>query len=92
MPLLLRWGLVAMLHLNRSVGHVLQKQVFGASPKFSKFVHHLYALCVYDVGMKRSNYFLPEPLIEQLKKLATERDVSVSELVRQAIHEFLKRQ
>jgi predicted transcriptional regulator len=42
--------------------------------------------------MKRSNYFLPEPLIEQLKKLATERDVSVSELVRQAIQEFLKRQ
>jgi metal-responsive CopG/Arc/MetJ family transcriptional regulator len=42
--------------------------------------------------MKRVNYFLPEPLLEQLKKLADQRDVSVSELVRQAIQEFLKRQ
>ena len=47
---------------------------------------------MYDVGMKRTNFFLPDPVITELKKLAEARDVSVSELVRQAIVEFLKRQ
>jgi metal-responsive CopG/Arc/MetJ family transcriptional regulator len=42
--------------------------------------------------MKRVNYYLPEPLIQQLLELSKLRDVSVSELVRQAISEFLKKQ
>ena len=40
----------------------------------------------------RSNYYIPEPQIERLRKLAQKRDVSVSELVRRAIEEYLKRE
>ena len=41
---------------------------------------------------KRVNYYIPEPLIERLKKLATKRDVSVSELVRRALEEFVTKE
>jgi metal-responsive CopG/Arc/MetJ family transcriptional regulator len=41
--------------------------------------------------MKRTNVFLPEPLIERLKALAAKKDVGMAELIRQAIEEFLTR-
>ncbi len=42
--------------------------------------------------MIRSNFFLPEPLIAALRDLAKRTDLSVSEHVRRAIAEYLKRQ
>lgn len=47
---------------------------------------------MYNVGMIRTNVFLPEPLLARLRKLAAQRDVSVAELIRLAITEYLKRQ
>jgi predicted transcriptional regulator len=41
---------------------------------------------------KRTNFYIPGPAIERLKKLAQKRDVSVSKLVRRAIEEYLKRE
>ena len=41
---------------------------------------------------KRTNFYIPEPAIERLKKLAEKKDVSVSELVRRAIEEYLVRE
>jgi predicted transcriptional regulator len=42
--------------------------------------------------MVRTHVFLPEPLVARLKELAEQRDVSVAELIRLAITEYLKRQ
>lgn len=42
--------------------------------------------------MKRTHVFLPEPLIKALKALAKRSDVSVAELIRRAIQEFLKKE
>jgi metal-responsive CopG/Arc/MetJ family transcriptional regulator len=39
--------------------------------------------------MERFQMFIPAPLIKQLKALAKRKDMSVSELVRIAIAEFL---
>ncbi len=41
---------------------------------------------------KRTNFYIPEPQLVRLKKLSVKRDVSVSELVRRAIEEYLKRE
>ena len=41
---------------------------------------------------KRTNIYLPEEQIKRLKKIATKKDVSVSELVRRAIENFLEEQ
>lgn len=40
--------------------------------------------------MKRTNFYLPITLLTRLKDKARETGYSVSELVRQAIEEFLK--
>jgi predicted DNA-binding protein len=42
--------------------------------------------------MKRTNTFLPEPLIERLKQRAKQTDLTVSELIRRAIEAFLKKE
>lgn len=39
--------------------------------------------------MKRQNYYLPAPQVAAMKKLAKRLDVSVAELVRRAVQEFL---
>lgn len=41
--------------------------------------------------MKRTNYYYPEPMLERLKALSARMGVAVSELIRRAIDEFLKR-
>ena len=41
---------------------------------------------------RRTNIYLPEEQIRRLKKLGQKKDVSVSELVRRAIEEYLKRE
>lgn len=42
--------------------------------------------------MKRTHLFVPEPVLERLKELSGKRDVSVAELIRRAIEDFLKEQ
>jgi predicted DNA-binding protein len=42
--------------------------------------------------MRRTNIFLPEPLIERLRALSERTGLSVAELIRRAIDEYLKRQ
>ena len=51
-----------------------------------------YVFCVYNVRMIRANFFLPEPLSAALRELAQKTDLSVSEHVRCALAEYLKRQ
>ena len=51
-----------------------------------------YVFCVYNVRMIRANFFLPEPLLAALRELAQKTDLSVSEHVRRALAEYLKRQ
>ncbi|MFA6204466.1 MAG: ribbon-helix-helix domain-containing protein [Gallionella sp.] len=41
--------------------------------------------------MKRTNIFLPQPALDKLRKLADETGLSVAELVRRAIDDFLKK-
>jgi predicted DNA-binding protein len=41
--------------------------------------------------MKRTHLFLPQPLIDRLKALSENLDVSMAELVRRAIEDFLKK-
>ncbi len=57
----------------------------------SSAVHRLCVKCMYDVGMKRSNFFLPEPAVAALKALSEKTGLSVSEHIRRAIDEYLKR-
>jgi len=40
--------------------------------------------------MKRTNLFIPEPLIKALKALAKRTDISFSEHIRRAIEAYLK--
>jgi predicted transcriptional regulator len=42
--------------------------------------------------MKKINFYIPSPTLERLQTLATERDVSVAELIRKALEEFLAKQ
>ena len=44
------------------------------------------------MGMKRTHFFLPEPAFKRLQELSKKLDVSVSELIRRAIDDFLKKQ
>jgi len=41
--------------------------------------------------MKRTNIFLPQPQLDKLRKLADETGLTVAELVRRAIDDFLKK-
>jgi predicted DNA-binding protein len=45
---------------------------------------------VYDVRMIRTNIYLPEPTVKRLKALSKKTGVSVAELVRRALDEYLK--
>lgn len=47
--------------------------------------------CVYATHMKRTNIFLPEQIIARLRALADKTGLSVAELVRRAIDEYLRR-
>lgn len=42
--------------------------------------------------MKKLNIYLPEPVLLRLKELSEQRDTTVSEIVRRAIEEYLKKQ
>lgn len=42
--------------------------------------------------MKRTNIFLTDPAFERLQELSKKLDVSVSELIRRAVDDFLKKQ
>lgn len=41
--------------------------------------------------MKRTNLFLPEQMLERLKKAQDKLGVPVSEIIRRAVEEFLKK-
>ena len=41
--------------------------------------------------MKRTNFYFPEQLLERLKKASEKLGLPVSEIIRRAIDEFLKR-
>ena len=41
--------------------------------------------------MKRTHFFLSEPAFNRLKELSDVLDVSVSELIRRAVEDFLKK-
>ena len=43
-------------------------------------------------GMKRTNIYLTEPSVEKLQALAEKTGLSVAELIRRAIDDFLKKQ
>lgn len=47
---------------------------------------------MYSVGMIRTHTFLPEPMISALKILSEKTGLSVAELIRRALSEYLKRQ
>ena len=47
---------------------------------------------MYDVTMKRTNIYLTEPSVEKLQGLAEKTGLSVAELIRRAIDDFLKKQ
>ena len=42
--------------------------------------------------MKRTNYFFPEPMLDQLRDLSQKTGFPVSELVRKAIAKYLEKQ
>ncbi len=41
--------------------------------------------------MKRTNIFLPQPTIDKLKALSKETGLSVAELIRRAVDEYLRK-
>lgn len=47
---------------------------------------------VYIRGMKRTNIYLTDPSVERLKALSKQTGLSVAELIRRAIDDFLKKQ
>lgn len=51
----------------------------------------LCARYAHNNDMKKLNFYLPEPALAKLKALSEKEDVSVAELVRRAIEEYLKR-
>jgi hypothetical protein len=44
-----------------------------------------------SVCMKRTHVFLPEPMLRKLRDLANSTDLSVAELIRRAIEDYLRR-
>jgi hypothetical protein len=42
--------------------------------------------------MKRTNYYFPEPLLKQYKALSKKTGVSVAELIRRAMTEYLRKE
>ena len=43
-------------------------------------------------GMKRTNIYLTEPSVQKLQAMAKKTGLSVAELIRRAIDDFLKKQ
>ena len=50
-----------------------------------------YVFFAYDVRMIRANFLLPEPLLAALRELTQKTDLSVSEHVRRALAEYIKK-
>jgi predicted DNA binding CopG/RHH family protein len=46
----------------------------------------------YSICMKRVNYYLPERQMESLKEESSRLGLSISELIRRAIDEWIQRQ
>ncbi len=59
--------------------------IFGSHLEISRYV-------VYDVHMKRTNIYLTEPSVEKLQVLSVKTGLSVAELIRRAVDDFLKKQ
>jgi metal-responsive CopG/Arc/MetJ family transcriptional regulator len=49
-------------------------------------------MCVYHLGMERLQMFIPAPMLKALKALAKKRDVSVAELIRRAVEDYLRKE
>jgi len=45
----------------------------------------------YHTHMKRTNIFLPEQILARLRALATKTGLSVAEIIRRAIDDYLTR-
>lgn len=52
----------------------------------------VYPYRAYRVHMVKVNHFLPAPQLKALRALAKKNGLSVAELIRRAIEEFLKKQ
>ena len=48
--------------------------------------------CVYPTHMKRSNFFLPLPLLARLKAETERTGLSAAEIVRRALEAYLREQ
>ena len=48
------------------------------------------ALRCYYVGMKRTHIFLPQPVIDRLKNVSAQTGLSVAEIIRRAIDDYLR--
>ena len=51
-----------------------------------------YPLSVYTEDMKRFQICMSEPLMEQLKKIAQEKGLATSDIIRRACEEYLAKQ
>lgn len=47
---------------------------------------------MYSVRMKKINLYVPEPLLASLQKLAAEKGLSLSEVIRRALDHYVERQ
>lgn len=52
----------------------------------------MYILWGYSVGMKKINFYIPDPMLAEMQALAEKRDVALAELIRRAIEQFLAAQ
>ncbi len=59
------------------------------------FAHNLLLTTIDDIctlsTMKKYNLYLSENQIESLEKISRERDISVSEIVRRALDDFIEK-
>ena len=61
-------------------------------PRIKQFSFDIVEISVYTICMKRVNYHLTEMQIKQLKELSMRTGLTVAELIRRAIDEYVKRQ
>jgi len=52
---------------------------------------HLNSIVAYDGCMKRTNIYLTEPSVAKLQELSKQTGLSVAELIRRAIDDFLNK-
>ena len=76
----------------------IARSFFGYLSHYRPIVISVACICIaipnhkeYHVGMKRTHIFLPQPVIDRLKALSEKTGLSVAELIRRAIDEYLGR-